>query len=147
MTIKNLDKLMKKLDALGGNSHKALKKGIHQGTKLVQAKAKLLAPVADIDGGRLRNSIQGEVVEQDGKISGEVSTNVEYAAYVEFGTGQRGEESPSPPKFGGDIRYRQNWKGMAAQPYLYPALKQSEQEIRAIIVKLLSREIAKLGGR
>lgn len=147
MTIQNLDKLLKKIDALGGNSHKALKKGIHQGTKLVQAKAKLLAPVADIDGGRLRNSIQGEVAEQDGKITGEVSTNVEYAAYVEFGTGQRGEESPSPPKFDGDIRYRQDWKGMAAQPYLYPALKQCEQEIRAIIVKLLSREIAKLGGR
>jgi HK97 gp10 family phage protein len=147
MTIQNLDKLLKKIDSLGGNSHKALRKGIHQGTKLVQAKAKLLAPVADIDGGRLRNSIQGEVAEQDGKITGEVSTNVEYAAYVEFGTGQRGEESPSPPKFGGDIRYRQDWNGMVAQPLLYPALKQSEQEIRAIIVKLLSREIAKLGGR
>lgn len=125
MTIKNLDRLLQKLDSLGGNSQKALKVGIHQATKLVQGDAKMLCLATGR--GHLRNSIQGETEERDGNIVGKVSTNVYYAPYVEFGTGQRGEASPSPPKSDEDLNYRQDWAGMAAQPYLYPALKQNEE--------------------
>jgi HK97 gp10 family phage protein len=146
LTIKGLDSLLRKLDALGGNSHKALKVGIHQATKMVQADAKRLAPVAEIDGGRLRNSIQGEIEEQDGKIVGKVSTNVEYAPYVEFGTGQRGADSPSPPKADIDLDYRQDWAGMEAQPYLFPSLKQNEDKVKEIIKNNVEKEIRKLGG-
>lgn len=103
MTIKNLDRLLQKLDSLGGNSQKALKTGIHQATKLVQGDAKALCPVGD--SGHLRNSIQVETEERDGNIVGKVSTNVYYAPYVEFGTGQRGEASPSPPKSDEDLNY------------------------------------------
>lgn len=68
MTIKNLDRLLQKLDSLGGNSQKALKTGIHQATKLVQGDAKALCPVGD--SGHLRNSIQVETEERDGNIVG-----------------------------------------------------------------------------
>ncbi|MCY9513313.1 HK97-gp10 family putative phage morphogenesis protein [Paenibacillus apiarius] len=145
MTIKNLDRLLQKLDSLGGNSQKALKTGIHQATKLVQGDAKMLAPVRP-GGGRLRDSIQGEVEEREGKVVGKVSTNVEYAAYVEFGTGQRGEASPSPPKSSEDLSYRQDWAGMPAQPFLFPALKQNEETIRKMITSNVRKEIRKLGG-
>lgn len=139
-----LDRLFRKLDSLGGNMQESLKRGVHQATKLVQGDAKLLAPVAEIDGGRLENSIQGEVHEEDGQIIGKVSTNVEYAHYVEFGTGQRGEASNYPGDV--DLSYRQDWAGMAAQPYLYPAIKQNEKEIKEIIAESVKREIKRLGG-
>lgn len=146
MTIKGMNSLMKKLDALGGNSQKALKVGIHQGIKRVQDDAKSLAPTAKIDGGRLEGSIQGEVEESGGKIIGKVSTNVEYAIYVELGTGQRGEASPSPPKSDADVSYRQDWAGMDAQPFLYPALKQNEDTVKEMAANNLKKEIRKLGG-
>lgn len=147
MTIKGLDKLIRKLDSLGGNSKKALKTGIRKATKHVQGDAKELAPVAEIDGGRLRNSIQGEVKEIDGKTVGVVSTNVEYAAYVEFGTGVWGEDSPSPPKYPGQLNYRQDWDGMEAQPYLYPALVQNKDNIKEIVRDELKEEIRKVARR
>ncbi|GGA31738.1 HK97-gp10 family putative phage morphogenesis protein [Psychrobacillus lasiicapitis] len=146
MTIKGLNSLIRKLDALGGNSQKALKTGIRKGTMLVQGDAKELAPVAEIDGGLLRGSIQAKVTEKNGDITGKVSTNVEYAAYVEFGTGQRGEGSPSPPKSPENLNYRQDWAGMDAQPYLYPALNQNKERVKAIVKDELKKEIRKLGG-
>ncbi|MEG0450950.1 MAG: HK97 gp10 family phage protein [Lysinibacillus sp.] len=146
MTIRGLDSLMRKIDALGGNSQKALKTAIHQGVKLVQGDAKELAPIAEVDGGQLRNSIQGNVEVKSGIITGKVSTNVEHGAYVEFGTGQRGEGSPSPPKSPENLNYRQDWAGMDAQPYLYPALKQNKENVKKIAKEHLKKEIRKLGG-
>ena len=147
MTIRGLDSLIRKINALGGNSDKALKTGIHKGVKLVQGDAKELAPVAAVDGGQLRNSIQGTVEEKLGAIVGKVSTNVGHAAYVEFGTGQRGEESPSPPKSPENLSYRHDWAGMSAQPYLYPALEQNKENIKEIAKKELQKELRKLGGK
>lgn len=144
MSIKGLGSLMRKLDALGGNSQQALKVGIHKGVKLVQGDAKQLCTVGD--SGRLRNSIEGETEEKDGKIIGKVSTNVEYAPYVEFGTGQRGENSPSPPKADIDLNYRQDWAGMDAQPFLYPAIKQKEDTVRNMAASELRKEIKKVAG-
>lgn len=145
--MKGLDSLMRKLDALGGNSQKALRIGVLQATKKVQGDAKELAPVAAVDGGTLRNSIQASIEEKGGKVIGKVSTNVHYAPYVEFGTGQRGESSPSPPKYDGELSYRQDWAGMPAQPYMYPAAKQNEHIVPKIVAQHLRNEIRKLVSR
>lgn len=144
MTIRGLDSLMRKLDSIGGNSRRALRVGIHKGVKYVQGEAKLLCPVGD--SGRLRNSIEGEVEERQGAIVGRISTNVEYAPYVEFGTGQRGEASPSPPKSDKDLNYRQDWVGMDAQPFLYPAIKQNEDTVRKMAADELRKEIRRVAG-
>ncbi|MCG7406779.1 HK97 gp10 family phage protein [Paenibacillus sp. ACRRX] len=143
-SLSNLGHLVAKLDALGGNSQRALKLGIQQAAAQVQGDAKMLAPSRD---GRLRGSIQAKVKERGDTVVGEVSTNVEYAVYVEFGTGQRGEASPSPPKSPEDVRYRQDWAGMQAQPYLYPALKQNDTVVKRLIGKQLRKQIRELGGR
>lgn len=140
-SLKNLDSLLRKLDVLGGNSTKALKTGVLQAAKQVQGGAKELTPV---DTGRLRNSIQASVEEKGGEVIGKVSTNVEYAAYLEFGTGKLGEESPSPPKSNGNLNYRQDWQGMPAQPFMYPAAKQNENTVPKIVSDHLKKEIRKL---
>ncbi|WFA10334.1 HK97-gp10 family putative phage morphogenesis protein [Tissierella sp. Yu-01] len=142
MSLEGFDILIKKLDRIGKDSPKAVAKAVKEATKKVQGDAKDLAPV---DKGQLRNSIQGTVQEKDGEIVGIVSTNLEYAPYVEFGTGQRGEGSPSPPKYGGDLSYREDWSGMAAQPYMYPALRQNEEYIKETIAASIKMEIQKKG--
>lgn len=103
--IQGLDSLLRKLDKLGGSSHDALKKGITRATGLVRGDAKELCPVNE---GRLRNSIGASIQEKDGAIVGKVSTNIEYAPYVEFGTGPVGRASPKdlPPELAGKIQYK-----------------------------------------
>ncbi len=144
MTIRGMDSLLRKIDTLGGNSQKALKKGIQKATIHVQGDAKNLAPVGD--SGFLRNSIQTNIQEKNGVITGKVSTNLEYAQYVEFGTGQRGASSPAPPKSPENVSYRQDWSGMEAQPYLYPAIKHNEGKVKQMVKEELKKEIRKLGG-
>ena len=144
MTIKGMNSLLRKIDALGGNSQKALQTGIRKGSKLVQGDAKELAPIGD--SGLLRNSIQEKTEVKSGVVVGKVSTNIYYGPYVEFGTGQRGEASPSPPKSPENLSYRQDWAGMDAQPYLYPALTQNKENVKSVVKEELKKEIRKLGG-
>lgn len=142
--INGLESLMKKLNRLGGDSHKSLKVGIKQANKMAQGEAKGLAPTGD--SGLLKNSIKEKVEEKNGIITGKVSTNLHYAPYVEFGTGQRGEGSPSPPKAPENLNYRQDWAGMDAQPFLYPALKNNKGKVVDIVKKQLKKDIRELGG-
>ena len=94
--IKGLDSLRRKLQSLGGELEQATEKGVEKATKTVQTAAKLLCPV---DTGYLRESIQTNFAWQpSGEYVGTVGTIVEYAPYVEFGTGQMGAASPSPPR-------------------------------------------------
>lgn len=72
--------------------------------------AKLLCPV---DTGRLRNSITHDVRAEEDAVY--VGTNVEYAAYVEFGTSR-----------------------MKAQKYMEPAIKDHKDEYEAIARKAIS---------
>ena len=75
---------------LGGNIKETSKKAIERGAKKVQSNAKNLAPV---DTGQLQNSIKTKSeITKDGA-NAQVFTNLEYAPYVEFGTGERGRKS------------------------------------------------------
>lgn len=89
----------------------------------VLEEAKALCPV---DTGDLRASITyAEPVDNGKQIRGEVSANMPYAAYVEFGTGHRGASSPGA----GPFPYTMTWPGMAAQPYMRPALDNSRDKV------------------
>jgi HK97 gp10 family phage protein len=143
MSVKGVSSLLSKLNRLGGNVEKALQTGINQSVKKIQADAKLLAPVGD--NGQLRNSIQANVETRNGSPVGVVSTNLHYAPYVEFGTGQRGEASSAPPKWDGNLNYRQDWAGMPAQPFMFPAAQQNKGVIPEIVSRVVRKEIRKLG--
>lgn len=135
--IKGLDSLRRKLQLLGGELEQATEKGVEKATKTVQTAAKLLCPV---DTGYLRESIQTNFAWQpSGECVGTVGTIAEYAPYVEFGTGQMGAASPSPPKASISLKYKEDWKGQVARPFLYPALVDNH----ARIVKQLELELRK----
>ncbi len=75
---------------LGGDIKQSAKKGLERGAKKIQKNAKYLAPVKT---GHLRNSIKTKSQTTQEGAEAQVYTNLEYAPYVEFGTGQRGKES------------------------------------------------------
>lgn len=81
---------MQTYHGLGGNVKESSRKGLERGAKKIQKNAKYLAPV---DTGHLRNSIKTKSENKQDGAEAQVYTNLEYAPYVEFGTGQRGAES------------------------------------------------------
>lgn len=131
-----------------------LEKAIGQGTQVVRSEAVLLCPV---DSGELRQSIKTSVEASGDDINGITYTNKEYAAYVEFGTGPKGEESHSgiSPEITPSYT-QQGWNyknddgewiytnGQPAQPFMYPALKNNEKKVKKLIKNIVSEELGKL---
>ena len=120
-----------------------LQSAMNKATQLVHGQAKALAPV---DKGQLAGSIHMQVKDTGDALEGRVYTNVEYAAYVEFGTGIKGNGTYPYKVKGLSLTYRdKGWayfdedknewiytKGQVAQPYMYPALKNNEKTIRRL---------------
>lgn len=143
VTIKNIDRLTQRLNKI---ANMELKKTMRDATKVVHAQAKELAPV---DTGNLAGSIHQEVKVKGENLEGRVFTNVEYAPYVEFGTGVKGNGSYPYDIEGLDLAYKEDWAGMVAQPYMYPALKQNEKYIKNLFKSGVKTNLTKTckGGR
>ena len=96
--------------------------------------AKDLAPVAEENGGTLKNSITHQVDEAETAVY--IGTNIEYAPYVELGTGiykEGGGGRPTPWVYQDD---KGNWHmthGNKPQPFLKPAVADHTQTYRNII--------------
>ncbi|EPH65625.1 hypothetical protein D932_00590 [Enterococcus casseliflavus 14-MB-W-14] len=110
---------------------------LFQACMLVEGQAVALAAVHT---SRLRNSI--DYVVDEAELIGYVGTNVEYAIYVEMGTGEFAENGMG--RKGGWVyqdpsgEWFFTW-GQEPQPYLRPAFRKNKSQIEA-----LAREI--LGG-
>ncbi len=143
VTIKNIGRLSRRLNKIADIE---LKNKMVDATKVVHAQAKLLAPV---DTGNLAGSIHMDVRKHGDNIEGRVYTNVQYAPYVEFGTGMKGNGS-YPYKIAGlNLKYKNDWSGMTAQPYMYPALKHNEKYIKQLFKNGVQTELKSVckGGR
>ena len=82
--------------------------------------------IVPVDTGALRESGHVELVVSSGpRPSAAVVFDQPYAAYLEYGTGQRGAASQGA----GEGPYDPNWPGMVAQPYLRPALDTARPHI------------------
>ena len=88
------------------------------------------ADLAPVDSGRLRNSITHKV--DDNSVT--VGSPLEYATYVEFGTGKYASGGRNTPWVYKDDKG--NWHythGQRAQPFLKPALQNNIKTYQAII--------------
>ena len=113
----------------------ALAAGVSKAAMLVQGSAKNKAPV---DSGTLRQSIRADKAKIQGEnVTATVSTNLEYAPYVEFGTGSRGQSTNTNTEV--EVSYRSDWRGNKAQPFLWPALRESRNNS----IKIIREEIRK----
>jgi HK97 gp10 family phage protein len=137
-----------------------LRSVVNKATELVHGQAKALAPVGDT--GQLAGSIHMQVKDTGKELQGRVYTNCEYAPYVEFGTGIKGNGTYPYDVEGFTPEYKdKGWayfdedkgewiytKGQEAQPYMYPALKNHEKTIRKMFkdgVKTKLKESCKGG--
>ena len=134
--VNGVDKLERDLILL--SKTKRLRQTIGIATAIVEGAAKTLCPK---DTGRLANSIHMSVDDKTDEIVGKVSTNTEYAPYVEFGTGIRGSSSNYPMTNGLRLSYSPDRMGQTAQPYMYPALKQNKTKINKLITDALRNEL------
>ncbi|WP_414842141.1 HK97 gp10 family phage protein [Enterococcus saccharolyticus] len=103
---------------------------LFQACVLVEGQAVALATVQTA---RLRNSIDHHVDEAE--LTGYVGTNVEYAVYVEFGTGEFAENGNGRK---GGWMYKDpsgewffTW-GQEPKPYLRPAFRKNRSAIEAL---------------
>ena len=99
---------------------------------LVERSAKQKAPKGN---GALRNSIQSRI-EDNGELVGIVFTPLEYAPYVEYGTGlfaENGGRQAVPWKYKDDEGVWHSTSGMRPHPYMRPALEENRDKILRII--------------
>lgn len=147
MAVEGLRELMAKLENMKGNSTEALKKGVGRACARIQADAKRNCVV---DTGRLRASIVTEVHTEGNTVVGTVGTNVEYAPYVEFGTGKKGDPSVEHTTKDSWV-YNSNGRfytshGNEPKPFLYPAFIANKDKIENDIADSVANEIIRLGG-
>ena len=78
-----------------------------------------------VDTGHLKASITHEETNQGLVYRAAVGSNVEYAPYVEYGTGDTGAQSPGGQWYGdhpSGVTHTAGWPGQRSQPYLRPAV-------------------------
>jgi HK97 gp10 family phage protein len=101
---------------------------------LVEAAAKKKAPK---DNGALRRSITSEVQREGGDIVGVVYTPLEYAPYVEYGTGLFAEggngRKDVPWWYKDDKGEWHSTSGQKPQPFLRPALEENREQITRLL--------------
>jgi HK97 gp10 family phage protein len=104
---------------------------------LVERSAKEKAPK---DTGALRRSITSEVKREGTEIVGTVFTPLEYAPYVEYGTGlfaESGGRTDVPWVYQDDKGDWHSTSGQHPQPFMRPALNENREEVMRIIKEAL----------
>ena len=116
-----------------GEMHDAVLRALERVGEQAEGYAKDLCPV---DTGQLRDSISHKV--DDGEQVVYIGSNLDYAAYVELGTGKYAEGGggrPTPWVYQ-DAKGNWHWtRGNQAQPFLKPAVANHAQTYRNIIEK------------
>ncbi len=100
---------------------------------LVERTAKQTAPK---DTGALRNSIQSEVQIDGLDVKGVIFSPLEYAPYIEYGTGLFAEENGRKTPWSyedEETGERIFTRGQKPQPYLRPALFENKEKITKIL--------------
>jgi HK97 gp10 family phage protein len=114
-------------------SEEATKQSLKKACLVVERSAKQKAPKGD---GDLRRSITSEVRQDGADLIGVVFTPLEYAPYVEYGTGlfaESGGRQEVPWNYQDDKGNWHSTSGMKPQPYMRPALNENREKIKQIL--------------
>ena len=90
-----------------------------------------------VDTGRLRNSITHAV--EEGELAVYIGTNVEYAPYIELGTGIYAEQGgrQTPWSYQDDDGVWHTTRGQKPRPYLRPAAANHADEYKSLMEEAL----------
>lgn len=129
-----INKVVKEVNRRSSTYEANVAKELFKGALDIESGAKQRAPV---DTGRLRSSIQSKIDHKD--ISAEVTANVDYAPYVEFGTGLYAKEllAGKPREMVQHARefFKTGRGRRMAQPFLFPTYYEQRPKIIARIKK------------
>lgn len=132
-TVEGLAKILETLRKL--EEAEDVEKAMGEACALVEREAKKKAPKQS---GELKRSITSEVENQGNAIEGKVYTPLEYAPYVEYGTGlfsEKGGRKDVPWYYKDDKGEWHRTSGQHPQPYLRPALNENRNKILKLIEK------------
>ena len=122
-----LDKIIDKIEDF--DDVREMTSAMQQACNLVESAAKDKAPK---DTGALRRSIKSKVEVTGNSIEGIVFTPLEYAPYVEYGTGiysDNGNGRKTPWVYMDDKGNYHYTRGQHPQPYMRPALEENKDKI------------------
>lgn len=128
--VENEKEVTEKLENMFSEAN--LEAALMKACALVEAEAKKKAPKGT---GELRRSIASRI--EDGN-KGIVFTPLEYAPYVEFGTGlfaEEGGRKDVPWHYQDDKGEWHSTNGMKPHPFLRPAFNENREEIKRILKK------------
>lgn len=133
-----LDEVLGSLDGLADMAK--FKAALGKACALVERSAKQKAPKGN---GELRRSITSKIEEDAEDVKGIVFTPLEYAPYVEYGTGlfaEEGGRKDVPWSYQDDKGEWHTTSGMQPSPYMRPALDENRAEILRIIKEGLTND-------
>lgn len=125
--LEGIDDLLNTLDELANLEQ--FEGALGEACALVERSAKQKVPK---DTGELRRSITSKIDKSGNDIQGVVFTPLEYAPYVEFGTGlfaESGGRSDVPWNYQDDKGEWHSTSGQKPQPFMRPALDENREKI------------------
>ena len=131
--LEGLDEILYKLDKISSNAN--IEEALGTCCAIVEKSAKQKAPK---DTGALRRSITSKVEGNQGI----VFTPLEYAPYVEYGTGlfaESGGRKDVPWNYQDDDGKWHSTSGQKPQPFMRPALEENKQLIKQILKEELTK--------
>lgn len=135
--LEGLDGITERLESL--LDAETLVKAMGQACAIVERSAKQKAPKGT---GELRRSITSEVRQTGDTVEGIVFTPLEYAPYVEFGTGlfaeNGGGRKDVPWHYKDDEGEWHTTSGQHPQPFLRPALNENREVIKRVLKEAIA---------
>lgn len=132
ITYDGIDDLIDLIDNLVDGQK--LERGMAKAVLLVEREAKMKAPR---DTGDLARSITSKVETSGANVEGTVFTPLEYAPYVEYGTGLFAEDGNGrkdvPWNYQDDEGNWHSTSGQHPQPFMRPALDENREQILLIL--------------
>ena len=114
---------------------RATEAGMESALLMIEGAAKAKAPVDD---GELRDKLDHNVTKKGNQMIGKMGSPLDYAPYVEFGTGEHAENGAGR-KGGWSYQDEEgNWhytKGQKPQPYLRPAFRENKKNVQDTLGK------------
>lgn len=136
--IDGLEEVLERLDSVANVEN--IKQAMGKACALVEGAAKRKAPK---DTGELRRSITSKVESDGNDILGIIYTPLEYAPYVEYGTGIFAEEEGRkdvPWHYQDDEGNWHSTSGQKPHPYMRPALNENMEQIKRILREAISND-------
>ena len=136
--IEGLDEVLAKIDSMGDTTE--IEMAIGKACALIERSAKEKAPK---DTGALKQSITSEVKKNGDDVQGVVFTPLEYAPYVEYGTGlfaESGGRSDVPWCYQDDRGEWHTTSGQKPQPFMRPAVNENRERVIQIIKEALNND-------